>query len=90
MSDFETVYRELAEIMQPYAGKLDCKRDTPGDLYIDTFHIMKNRKPLFFGAVHIKKNYVSYHLMPVYVNPSLLDKTCASACKVSRVLILSQ
>jgi len=33
---------------------------------------MKNKKPLFFGAVKIGKNYVSYHLMPVYVFPELL------------------
>jgi hypothetical protein len=28
---------------------------------------------LFFGAVKIGKRYVSFHLMPVYVNPELLD-----------------
>jgi len=35
---------------------------------------MKNGQPLFFGAVNIKKNYVSYHHMPVYVFPELLDE----------------
>jgi hypothetical protein len=30
-------------------------------------------KPLFAAAVQIKKSYVSYHLMPVYVNPALAD-----------------
>jgi hypothetical protein len=34
---------------------------------------MKNGKLLWFGGVQIKKNYVSYHLMPVYVNPKLLE-----------------
>jgi hypothetical protein len=33
---------------------------------------MKNKQPLFFGAVQIKKRYVSYHLMPVYSYPDLL------------------
>ena len=28
---------------------------------------------MFFGAVQIKKNYVAYHLMPVYVFPGLLS-----------------
>jgi hypothetical protein len=33
----------------------------------------QNRKvDIYFGAVQIKKNYVSFHLMPVYVNPKLL------------------
>lgn len=71
--ELERVFEELRRIMHPYASKLDCKSDEDGDLYIDTHHVMKNRKPLFFGAVQSKKNYVSYHLMPVYVNPSLLD-----------------
>ena len=35
---------------------------------------MKNKKPLFFGAVNIKKSYVSYHHMPLYVFPELLDE----------------
>jgi hypothetical protein len=29
------------------------------------------QKELFFGGVQIKKNYVSYHLMPVYMEPAL-------------------
>jgi hypothetical protein len=27
---------------------------------------------LFFGAVQLKKAYVSFHLMPVYLQPALL------------------
>ncbi|HMQ53469.1 MAG TPA: hypothetical protein PKE64_19810 [Anaerolineae bacterium] len=67
------VFQELKKIMQPYAVELDCTSDDPGNFSLDTKQIMKNKKPLFFGAVQTKKNYVSYHLMPVYVNPSLLD-----------------
>ncbi|MCO4098157.1 hypothetical protein [Gemmatimonas sp.] len=47
--------------------------DTDAELYLNTNHIQKNKSPLFFGAVQIKKAYVSYHLMPVYVTPELLD-----------------
>jgi len=32
-----------------------------------------NDKPMYFGGVSIRKNYVSYHLMPVYTSPDLLD-----------------
>jgi hypothetical protein len=38
-----------------------------------TFPVNVNEKPLWFGAVQVKKNYVSYHLMPVYLNPALLE-----------------
>lgn len=69
----EEVFERLRDILIPYANDLDLKIDTPDSVYIDTLHIMKNKKPLFFGAVQIKKRYVSYHLMPVYVSPNLLD-----------------
>jgi len=52
---------------------LICVRDVPGDYYLDTPHVMENKKRLFFGAVQTRKSYVSYHLMPVYVFPGLLD-----------------
>lgn len=67
------VFLELKKIMLPYAEKLNCTIDSDDELYLNTRHILDNGKPLWFGAVQIKKNYVSYHLMPVYVNPNLLD-----------------
>jgi hypothetical protein len=73
MENSEQVFSELRNIMFPYSEKLDCKIDTNEELYVDTNHILKNNKPLWFGAVQVKKNYVSYHLMPVYLNPALLD-----------------
>lgn len=73
MTDFARVFADLRGIMLPYARKLDCKVDSDDELYVDTKHIQENKKPLWFGGVQIKKRYVSYHLMPVYVNPKLLD-----------------
>lgn len=73
MADLNTVFSKLRDIMLPYAQVLDCKIDSEDELYVDTKHIMKNSKPLWFGAVQIKKSYVSYHLMPVYVDPELLQ-----------------
>lgn len=48
-------------------------KNEPNDFYLDTKHIMKNKKPMFFGAVQVRKNYVSYHLMPAYIFPELLE-----------------
>ncbi len=70
MSD---IFCALRAVMAPYGESLDIKHDEPGNFYLDTYHVMRNKKPLFFGAVQIKKNYVSYHLMPVYVSPELLN-----------------
>ncbi|MDP3085597.1 MAG: hypothetical protein Q8N44_18155 [Rubrivivax sp.] len=72
MPEFTNVFAELHKIMAPYAAKLDIKKDDETELYVDTRHIQKNKKPLFFGAVQVKKSYVSFHLMPVYVKPELL------------------
>ena len=72
-AQFKNVFVQLKSILNPYAESLDCKIDQSDNFYLDTKHIMKNGKPLFFGAVQIKKNYVSYHLMPVYVFRELLE-----------------
>jgi hypothetical protein len=73
MPDLDAVFKELKSIMAPYAKVLDAKKNDASELYVDTNHIQKNKKPLFFGAVQVKKSFVSFHLMPVYVKPELLD-----------------
>ena len=73
MQDFASVYRALHKVLAPYAAKLDAKKDDDSELYIDTKHVQKNKKPLFFGAVQVKKSYVSFHLMPLYLKPELLE-----------------
>ena len=72
MSDLAAAFAELHKIMAPYAAKLAVVRDDDQELYVDTRHLQKNKKPLFFGAVQVKKAYVSFHLMPVYLKPELL------------------
>ena len=59
--------------MRSHSDHLVCTRDDESEYYLNTAHVMKNKKPLFFGAVQVRKNYVSYHLMPVYVFPDLLE-----------------
>ena len=73
MKNAEIIFRELRGILEPYAARLDRKKDDESELYVDTKHLQKNKTPLFFGAVQIKKSYVSFHLMPVYFNPELLE-----------------
>jgi len=73
MPNLDAVFTDLQAIMEPYAKVLERKKDDATELYVDTKHLQKNMKPLFFGAVQIKKSYVSYHLMPVYLKPELLD-----------------
>ena len=69
---FGEIFSALRDILARHASLLDVKDDSADCYYLDTAHIMKNGKPLYFGSVRIRKNYVSYHLMPVYVEPALL------------------
>ena len=80
-NQFQAVFSQLRGTLCSYADDMDCTKDEPDDYYLNTRHIMKNKKPLFFGAVQIRKNYVSYHLMPVYVYPELLDDISSSLRK---------
>ena len=73
MPDLNPVFAALKSILAPYAAELEPKNDDATELYVDTRHLQKNKSPLFFGAVQIKKSFVSYHLMPVYLQPGLLD-----------------
>lgn len=73
MSNLDAVFAELKAILAPFAATLDVKKDDETELYVDTRHLQKNKKPLFFGAVQVRKSWVSFHLMPVYLKPELLD-----------------
>jgi hypothetical protein len=73
MPDLAPVFAELEALMRPFAERLEITADDDANLSVDTSHVMENGKPLYFGGVQMRKSYVSYHLMPVYLNPSLLD-----------------
>jgi len=73
-SDFQEVFEKLKSILTPYVAELTCTADDSDNFYLDTSYLIKSKKPLFFGATNINKNYVSYHLMPVYVFPELLEQ----------------
>ena len=66
------VFSELKALLEPFQDRLVLVHDEPRRYYLDTAHIMPNGQSLYFGSVAIGKRYVSYHLMPVYVEPALL------------------
>ena len=72
-SRFQDVFENLKNIMTEFAGELVLVKNEPDDFHLDTKYVMRNKQPMFFGAVRITKNYVSYHLMPVYVFSELLS-----------------
>ncbi len=72
--DFSTLYSRLREEMLAIAGDLKICEDKEGLLYINAKEPDSKGRKLYFGGVQIKKNYVSYHLMAVYMNPKLLEQ----------------
>ncbi len=71
--DFPTVFDQLKAVLKPYEPRLSVTANDSEGYSLDTHQLGPNKKPMFFGAAVIKKNYVSFHLMPVYVHPELLE-----------------
>lgn len=72
-TDFSPVFELLKNILKPYASDLTVKTDTSDTYYLDGPYNEKWKKEIFFGSAQIKKNYVSFYLMPVYMYPELLN-----------------
>lgn len=73
-TDFPLIFEKLKSILKPYASKLTVKTDTADTYHLDGLYSEKWKKELFFGSAQIKKNYVSFYLMPVYMYPELLKE----------------
>src|SRR5215213_4545251 len=71
-TDFSMVFQHLKSILQPYAENLTVKTDSANTYHLDGPYSEMWKKELFFGSTQIKKNYVSFYLMPVYMYPELL------------------
>jgi hypothetical protein len=72
-NDLPVVFEELKNILKPYAEELALKADTSDTYSLDGPYSEKWKKQLFFGSTQIRKNYVSFYLMPVYMYPDLLQ-----------------
>ena len=49
----------------------DVARDDRVDYYLQTKKPAYKKGPLMFAAVRVGKAYVSFHLLPIYMNESL-------------------
>ena len=72
-NDFPNVFEQLKNILKPYANNLKVTADTSDSYSLDGPYSEKWKKDIFFGSAQIKKNYVSFYLMPVYMYPELLN-----------------
>lgn len=72
-NDFPRVFEQLRNILRPYQARLTLTADSPEGYSLDGPYSEKWKKNIFFGSAQIKKNYVSFYLMPVYMYPELLN-----------------
>jgi hypothetical protein len=71
--DFQPVFERLRDILKPYAPDLTITQNTSDFYSLDGPYSQKFKRELFFGSAQIKKNYVSFYLMPVYMYSEMLE-----------------
>lgn len=73
-AEFETLFTRIRRMFKKHEPHCVMRFDEPDRYYLDTHEVReKDGYRTMFGGVEIKKNYVSAHLMPVYVHPELLE-----------------
>jgi hypothetical protein len=73
-ADLEQVFRRLRSMLEPYGRKMHISADSAQWYGVDMAPEGERDPSTWFGATRLGKRYVSYYLMPVYVNPTLLGE----------------
>ena len=68
---FQEIFDALKPVFEEYSERLAIQVDKPGQYYLETKSAIRKGQRLQFGGVKIGKGYVSFHLMPIYMNPKL-------------------
>jgi hypothetical protein len=79
--DFAKTFYALKMVFAKYEKHLHINADTREKYYLETRSHSYKGKPLFFGAVIRGRAYVSFHLMPLYWDPSLAKGISANLKK---------
>ena len=72
-AQFDDVDQRLRAILKPYASKMHVTADDDTWYAVDMAPEAERNPTTYFGGVRKGKRYVSFYLMPVYVDPGLLD-----------------
>jgi hypothetical protein len=70
--DSRATFDALKRLLTRHGAKLGVAKNKPSDYWAVVRGVEFRGKPLFFGGVREGKNYVSFHLLPVYAFPELL------------------
>ena len=72
-SESAEAFAALRNVLAAHAKGLKVTADGPKGYSLNTPYSEKWKKELYFGGVQVMKNYVSFHLFPVYMFPDLLE-----------------
>src|SRR5688572_3408355 len=72
MAEKTEVFEKLKHILYPYKASFTTMLDSADNFSLEIPPAEGAKKGELFSAIMIKKNYVSFHLMPVYFHPELL------------------
>ena len=74
-ADFPPVFAALKSVLAKYEERLAVKTDTPSEYTLLTRSAspfpQHKGEPMYFGSVRLGKAYVSFHLMALYMCPTL-------------------
>jgi hypothetical protein len=70
-SDYPGAFAALREILRRHSDGMIIQSDTPTDFTVIMPAIGPNKKPIWFGAVLLKKSAVTYHIFSLYFNPAM-------------------
>ncbi|WP_182523767.1 hypothetical protein [Nocardioides dongkuii] len=62
-------FARLRELLVPFLATCRVKVDEPGSVYLET----PAPEPEMFASIAARKSNVSFHYMPIYRDPALLD-----------------
>jgi hypothetical protein len=69
--DFAAVFAALRQLLAPYEKHLQVLPYKPEFYALVTRKPVHKGKPLWFAAIRMGKSYVSYHFLPVYMQPEM-------------------
>ena len=71
--EFLKIFERLKRVLRKYDKKFKVIVNNEYSISYYGGYSAKFKQDLYFGGIEIKKNYVSFHLMPVYMYQELID-----------------
>jgi hypothetical protein len=72
-AEFERLFQRFRAMLRPYAERMHVSADSDQWFGVDMAPEGERDPSTWFGATRVGKRYVSYYLMPIYLQPALLD-----------------